>query len=65
MQAVLGDQARLRTRYLYESILYRASWNAKVLVSTEALKECTFWLQNISSLNETGSQLCQLTFNED
>ncbi|VDI18026.1 Hypothetical predicted protein [Mytilus galloprovincialis] len=53
------------TIFVVDIIENGASWNAKVLVSTEALKECTFWLQNICSLNETGSQLCQLTFNED
>ena len=63
MQPVLGDQARLRTRYLYQCILQRASWNAKVLVSTDAFEECIFWEHKVESFNEIGSRLSQLTYN--
>ena len=41
-QAVLGEQARIRSIYLYKCMLHRTSWNAKVLVSTEAVGECIF-----------------------
>ncbi|VDI73324.1 Hypothetical predicted protein [Mytilus galloprovincialis] len=63
MQPVLGDQARLRTRYLYQCILQRASWNAKVLVSTDAFEECIFWEHKVESFNEIGYRLSQLTYN--
>ena len=63
MQPVLGDQARLRTRYLYQCILQRASWNAKVLVSTDAFEDCNFWEHKAESFNEIGSRLSQLTYN--
>ncbi|VDI44986.1 Hypothetical predicted protein [Mytilus galloprovincialis] len=63
MQPVLGDQARLRTRYLSQCILQRASWNAKVLVSTDAFEECIFWKHKVESFNEIGSRLSQLTYN--
>jgi len=47
MQAILGEQVRMRGRYSYECILHRASWNAKVIVSTEAVGECIFvkWMR--------------------
>ena len=62
-QAVLGDQSRLRTRYTYECILNRVNWNSVIMISKEAFGECRFWLDHVDSLNEIGSQLCQLTYN--
>ena len=64
MQAIRWEQARMKSRYLYECILHRASWNAKVLVSTEAAGECIFWYANVRKMNEIGSQLCQFSYNE-
>ena len=63
-QAVLGDQSRLRTRYIYECILNRVNWNSVIMISKEAFGESRFWLDHVDSLNEIGSQLCQLTYNE-
>jgi hypothetical protein len=63
-QEVFGDQARLRTRYSYECVLGRVSWNSKVMVSHEAFRECKFWVNNIHMLNEIGTQLCHLTYSE-
>jgi hypothetical protein len=34
------------------------------MISKEAFGECRFWLDHVDSLNEIGSQLCQLTYNE-
>jgi hypothetical protein len=63
-QAVLGEQTRLRTRHMYKCILARASWNSKIVFSIDSVIECIFWLKNVERLNEIGSQLCQLTYNE-
>ena len=63
-QEVFGDQVRLRTRYLYECVLGKVSWNSKVMVSHEAFRECKFWVNNIDMLNEIGTQLCHLTYSE-
>jgi hypothetical protein len=64
MQAILGEHARIRNRYLYECNLHRASWNAKVLVSTEAVGECILWHDNVRKMNEIGSQISQFSCNE-
>lgn len=63
-QAVSGDLARLRSRFMYDCILTRECWNSSVVFSLEAVNECRFWLDNIEKINEIGSQLCQLTYNE-
>ena len=63
-QAVLGNEVRLRTRYAYECILARASWNAMVMVSESAEKEIKFWRENIDTMNAKGSLLSQLTGSE-
>jgi hypothetical protein len=36
----------------------------KPMISKETFGECRFWLDHVDSLNEIGSQLCQLTYNE-
>lgn len=53
MQAAVGKAAMLKSRELYKCINYRASWDAPVLVSTEAESELLFWLRNIQVLNGT------------
>ena len=63
-RAMLGDQSRLRTRYTYECILNRINWNSVIMISKEVFGECRFWLDHVDSLNEIGSQLCQLTYNK-
>ncbi|XP_060081899.1 uncharacterized protein LOC132561188 [Ylistrum balloti] len=59
MQGVVGHVARLRTRELYRCVLARASWNARVLLTSGALDEIQFWLSNVKALNDKGSQLKQ------
>ncbi|KAK3103157.1 hypothetical protein FSP39_016878 [Pinctada imbricata] len=56
-KAVIGDEVRRSTRYLYFCIEGRASWNSKVKLSTEAIKEMTFWNENIDKLNAHGAHL--------
>ena len=63
-QAVFDNQARLRTRFLYDGILSRASWNANVMISNYAVKEYTFWLNNVDSTNEIGASFYHLTYND-
>ena len=50
---VLGNITRLKTRYLYRSILAQASWDShfNVLYYHFAIEEITFWKQNIQTLN--------------
>ena len=42
VQSVIGNKVRLRTREMFKCINSRASWNAPVLVSEEALAEIEF-----------------------
>ncbi|XP_021341945.1 uncharacterized protein LOC110442586 [Mizuhopecten yessoensis] len=57
MQGVVGSVARLRTRALYTCVLSRASWNARVMLTAEAIDEIEFWLLNVQSMNDKGSTL--------
>ncbi|XP_069104365.1 LOW QUALITY PROTEIN: uncharacterized protein [Argopecten irradians] len=57
MQSVIGSLVRLRTRELSACLLTRASWNAGVFLSVEALNEIEFWLCNVQALNDKGSNL--------
>ena len=54
LQLLLGNITRLRTRELYNCIITRASWNAPILVSKEAVGEIIFWKDNVRSLNCLG-----------
>ena len=56
-QAVFGTSTRFYTRYLYQCILDRASWNAKVKISPQAINEVHFWAKNCKSLNDRGCSL--------
>ena len=44
-QALLGEQARLRTRHMYNCILAMANWNSKTVFSIDAVKECIFFIK--------------------
>ncbi|VDH99940.1 Hypothetical predicted protein [Mytilus galloprovincialis] len=43
MQIVLGDIVRRNTRFLYDCVQARASWNAPVRITVEAIDELGFW----------------------
>ena len=51
---VLGNIVRLKTRYLYKSILAQTSWDSyfNVLYYNFAIEEKTPWKQNIQTLNK-------------
>ena len=51
---VLVNIVRLKTRYLYKSILAQTSWDShfNVLYYHFAIEEITFWKQNIQTLNK-------------
>ncbi|VDI40154.1 Hypothetical predicted protein [Mytilus galloprovincialis] len=51
MQGAVGPVVRLRTRSMYECILYKASWNANVLLNSRSLDEIIFWKENIEKMN--------------
>lgn len=54
LQTVVGKLVSMRTRALYWCILSRASWNAPVVVTSEAIEELEFWLKNARALNMKG-----------
>ena len=56
-KAVFGNVVRLYTRSLYQCILDKASWNAKVKLSANALNEVQFWCSNAEQLNKIGCDL--------
>lgn len=51
MQGAIGPVVRLRTRSMYACLLSRASWNAPIIVSNEAVSEIVFWKENTAILN--------------
>ena len=52
MQTAIGSEVRLRTRSLYQSVTSRASWEAPVKVSHEAVAEIEFWRDNVRVFNK-------------
>ena len=49
-QAVLGKSVRLRTRYAYDCVLDRLSWDSPIWLTHEAEGELKFWLENIEKM---------------
>lgn len=54
LQTVIGKLVSMRTRALYWCILSRASWNAPVFITSEAIEELQFWQKNARGLNMKG-----------
>ncbi|XP_072166403.1 uncharacterized protein [Diadema setosum] len=50
-QPAVGLVVQLKTREIFKCINSRASWNAPVLVSDEAVSEFKFWYKNIERVN--------------
>ncbi|KAL5005756.1 hypothetical protein ScPMuIL_016914 [Solemya velum] len=61
MQIVLGDKVRLHTRYLYESLLRRASWDAPVKISQEAFTELLYWDGSCRKINDRGIDISKVS----
>ena len=57
LQTVVGKLVSLRTRALYECILSRASWNAPVFVTKEAIEELVYWQMHAKVLNKAGRSI--------
>ena len=53
MKFVLGDITQLKSRYLYEAIDSKATWDAPIFLSNfpQAKSELEFWLGNVRRLN--------------
>ena len=51
MSLAIGPIARLRSRYLYDSINRRWSWHDKIFLSKEATDELEFWGSSINKFN--------------
>ncbi|KAJ8321839.1 hypothetical protein KUTeg_000310 [Tegillarca granosa] len=41
-------EVRLRSRYIYDCILFQASWEAYVPISSKAVEELKFWFDNLN-----------------
>ena len=61
LQFVIGSKVRMLTRYMYNCVLSRASWNAPVLVTEKAAEEVKSWRSNLRSLNEKGRQFSDVS----
>jgi hypothetical protein len=55
-QAVLGKSVRLRTRYAYDCVLDRLSWDSPIWLTHEAEGELKLWLENIEKMNFEGQE---------
>ena len=64
MHAVIGDTVRQSTRFLYDCVLGRASWQACVRFTQDALTELSFWDNTCSLLNSKGSKISTMTVNK-
>ena len=51
MQGAVVPVIRLRTRSMYECFLYKASWNANVLLNSRSLDEIVFLKKNREKMN--------------
>jgi hypothetical protein len=58
---VLGKSVWLRTRYAYDCVLDRLSWDSPIWLTHKAEGELRFWLENIEKMNFEGSYFSQLT----
>ena len=47
----VGSVSRIMTRYLYDVVDHKISWNTEVTLSKEACEELSFWSCNVDSLN--------------
>ena len=56
MHAVIGDTVRQSTRFLYDCVLGRASWQACVRLTQYTLTEFSLWDNNCRLLNSQGSK---------
>ena len=61
LQSVFGKIVRLRTRELYGCILSKASWNAPVKVTQDAINELKFCRGNTNLLNQEGKLINEQT----
>lgn len=59
MKVVFGDIVRMKTRFLYYCISSKASWEAQVKITADALREIEFWRKSVSILNGNG---CSIDF---
>lgn len=59
LQTVMGKIVSLRTRALYGCILSRASWEAPVFITQEAIDELHFWKDNASIMNRNGRDIAE------
>ncbi|MCG7875782.1 MAG: reverse transcriptase domain-containing protein [Candidatus Thiodiazotropha endolucinida] len=57
LQNVVGTKVRLLTRHMYKCILSKASWNAPVVITTEARAELNFWKTNVRGINSHGKSI--------
>lgn len=51
MEAAIGNAVSFNTRYLYQDILSRFSWNSYIKLSLQTLGELEFWKINFRSIN--------------
>lgn len=51
MKSGIGNIVSFMTRYLFNCLQTRASWNSPVLVDYRVLEELTFWKEHVSKLN--------------
>ena len=58
---MLGKSVGLRTRYAYDCVLDRLSWDSPIWITHEAEGELRFRLENIEKMNFEGSYFSQLT----
>ncbi|VDI65147.1 Hypothetical predicted protein [Mytilus galloprovincialis] len=64
MQIVLGDIVRRNTRFLYDCVQARASWNAPVRITVEAIDELGFWKNSCRTLNLVGVDICSVNLTD-
>jgi hypothetical protein len=63
MYAVFGDTVRQSTRFVYDCVWWKASWQGRVVSTQDALNELSFWDKNCRLLNSKGSTISTMTVN--
>ncbi|VDI05545.1 Hypothetical predicted protein [Mytilus galloprovincialis] len=65
MQIVFGDLVRLKTRFLYACVNGRASWEASVKITSEAIDELEFWRVSCRARNSKGVNISTVNFHDN
>ncbi|XP_063404378.1 uncharacterized protein LOC134687850 [Mytilus trossulus] len=63
MHAVFGNVVRRNTRFIYDCVMSKASWQACGRITHEALSELMYWNLHCRNINTVGAKISTVTVN--